>query len=204
LKQLIFTIIGLAVLLPANADENNVSISLGEKSIRTEFEYDIGFNDNATVTSIATGIFANISYYQTPSVSYALEFVAFTNASSSGIYSSSPTTTIGYEVTVKPNQYLSWQAQYTFLPSKAVRPIVLGGVSYLKADVTAESVIETNTTRTVTGSATKSDSSFGLIYGIGLDINFYKNVSFVLDYRIRPDIVDNSVDEINGSLKYQF
>jgi opacity protein-like surface antigen len=204
LKQLIFAIIGLAILLPVNADENNVSISLGEKSIRTEFEYDIGFDDNATVTSVATGIFANISYYQTPSVSYALEFVAFTNASSSGIYNSSPTTTTGYEVTVKPNPYLSWQAQYTFLPSKTVRPIVLGGVSYLKADVTAESVIETNTTRTVTGSAAKSDSSFGLIYGIGLDINFYKTVSFVLDYRIRPDIADNSVDEINGSLKYQF
>lgn len=204
MKQLIIVIIGLATLIPVHAAENIYSISLGEKSVRTGFEYNIGFDDNIEVTAIATGIFANLSYYQTPSLSYALELVQFTNASSAGIYSSSPTTSAGNEVTVKPNQYLSLQAQYTFLPSKIVRPIVIGGVSYLKADVTAESVIETNTSRTVIESATKPDSSLGLVYGVGLDVNFYKTVSFVLDYRIRPDIADNSVDEINGSFKYQF
>lgn len=204
MKQLIIACIGLATLIPVNADENKFSISLGEKSVRTEFEYDMDFGDIAKVTSAASGIFSNLSYYQTPSLSYGIEFVAFTSAHSAGVYSNNSQTITGYEVIVEPNQYLSLQAQYTFLPSRIVSPIVIAGISYLKADVTGEVITETNTSRTVIESATKSEASVGLVYGVGLDINSYKNVSFILDYRIRPDIADNSADEINGSLKYQF
>jgi len=77
-------------------------------------------------------------------------------------------------------------------------------LTYLKADVTDEYTLESNGRLMINASGTTSDSTLGLVYGFGLDINFYTDVSFVLDYRIRPDIADNSVDEINGSLKYQF
>ncbi|MGK0444593.1 MAG: opacity protein-like surface antigen [Bermanella sp.] len=114
------------------------------------------------------------------------------------------TTEEAFSSNVKPKQYLSWQTQYTFRPTKTVRPIVLAGLTYLKADLIDEYTLKSNGRFLVKAGNTKSDSTLGLVYGFGLDINFYTDVSFVLDYRIRPDIAGNSVDETNGSLKYQF
>ena len=193
MKQLIIACIGLATLIPVNADENKFSISLGEKVMASKVTFETSPNESVSPYAHATGIFTNISYYQTPSISYAFEYATFPSARPGKLVKftmGTATTEEAFSSNVKPKQYLSWQGQYTFRPTKTVRPIVLAGLTYLKADVTDE--------------YTTNDSTLGLVYGFGLDINFYTDVSFVLDYRIRPDIAGNSVDETNGSLKYQF
>ena len=206
-KQLIIACIGLATLIPVNADENKFSISLGEKVMASKVTFETSPNESVSPYAHATGIFTNISYYQTPSISYAFEYATFPSARPGKLVKftmGTATTEEAFSSNVKPKQYLSWQGQYTFRPTKTVRPIVLAGLTYLKADVTDEYTLESNGRLMINASGTTSDSTLGLVYGFGLDINFYTDVSFVLDYRIRPDIADNSADEINGSLKYQF
>lgn len=80
MKQLIIACIGLATLIPVNADENKFSISLGEKVMASKVTFETSPNESVSPYAHATGIFTNISYYQTPSISYAFEYATFPSA----------------------------------------------------------------------------------------------------------------------------
>lgn len=218
LKKIFLPAISLVLSFSVMADESPFSISVGLKDLHIDMNgYEANDRTLEGVETSLNAIYANASYNQTPSISYSIEYAVFKDSetieSNSEIYSSSVTpegdfisteSSSNFKVSVKPINYLSVFSQYTFRVKKTVRPYILAGLSHISADIKHNYVATNNGITTISERFKESESSIGLMYGIGLDIDVYNEISFILDYRVQQDIADQATNEINASFKYEF
>lgn len=213
MNKLLLPILSLALSVPAISQESPFSISVGQKTMHTDMK---GFTTNGLilegVTASSNAIYTSISYNQTPSLSYAFEYASFIGSNAAeAVYQTlryDGTTfqdeTSEYKVKVEPSNYFSLHAHYAFRVDKTVRPYLFAGLSYISADIEHENFASKNGVTTKNERFVESDTSIGVLYGAGLDIQIYQNFSFIFDYRIQQDIADQPVDEMSGAFKYRF
>lgn len=192
------------------------SISLGQKTLHTEVTFNLNSQDSVAPVASSTAIFTNITYHQTPELSFAIEYALFSNSHSAELsttsagFRSTPSGDVfeleesEYKVTVKPTNYLSFQTNYTFRPTKTFRPFLFTGLSYIAVDIQSEFQKTVNDNVTEDEISSESDSSIGLTYGAGFNIHLFHNAYFVFDYRIQQDIADQPANEMSGAFRYQF
>jgi len=213
LNKILLAFASVTLSLNAIADDSPFSIAIGQKTLHTDMSgYQINEQSLEGVTASANAIYTNISYNQTPSLSYSFEYASFIGANAAeAVYknisfngSTLEEDTEELKVTIEPNTYLSLQSQYTFRIGKTVKPYLFAGLSYISSDIEQEYIATENDITTNNERSVITDTSTGLTYGAGLDIRIYKNISFIFDYRIQQTIADQSSDEMNGSFKYRF
>ena len=213
MNKLLLPIISLVLSFSTIADESPFSIALGQKTLGIDMD---GYKTHGTklesVFALSDAIYAKLAYNQTPYLSYSFEYTSFMNASSAGRVNIGHNfndmdlkgDTQEFKVKIKPNNYLSVQAQYTFRVDKTVRPYLFTGLSYISSDITHEYIAKIDGIKSASNAYTESDTSTGILYGAGLDIRVYNSLSFIFDYRIQQDIAGQPADEVNAALKYRF